>query len=153
MKSERYPTPSQLLQSAIRTIEEVLMPELRTQWARSSAMGLVGQLGYALAREERDSLAAQDAELEGCLEGLLAEFPELRKLSSEIEPSGDASWDLRERVGRLLVFALDGQAPAAAAVRARLRPLLTAQALQDLAETGPMLEAFLKAGSVGDSDR
>jgi hypothetical protein len=151
MKSERYPTPSQLLQSAIRTIEEVLMPELQTQWARSSAMGLVGQLRYALARGEGDSLAAQDAELEGCLEALLGEFPELRELSSAIEPSGNASWDLRERVSRLLVFALDNQAPAAAAVRARLRPLLTAQVLQDLAETGPMLQALLESGSIGDT--
>ena len=151
MKSERYPTLSQLLQSAIRTIEEVLMPELETQWARSSAMGLVGQLRYALAREECDSLAAQDAELKGCLEGLLAEFPELRELSSVIEPSGEASRDLRERASRLLIFALDNQAPAAAAVRARLRPLLTAQVLQDLAETGPMLQAFLESGSVGNT--
>ena len=151
MKSERYPTPSQLLQSAIRTIEEVLMPELQTQWARSSAMGLVGQLRYALAREKCDSLAAQDAELEGCLEGLLDEFLELRELSSAIEPSGDASWDLRERASRLLIFALDNQAPAAAAVRARLRPLLTAHVLQDLAEAGPMLQAFLESGSVGNT--
>ena len=151
MKGERYPTLSQLLQSAIRTIEEVLMPELQTPWAESSAMGLVGQLRYALARGECGSLAAQDAELEGCLEGLLGEFPELRELLSTIDPSGDASWDLRERVSRLLIFALDGQAPAAAAVRARLRPLLTAQVLQDLAETGPMLQAFLESGSVGNT--
>ena len=114
-------------------------------------MGLVGQLRYALARGERDSIASQDAELEGCLEGLLDEFPELGELTSAIEPSGDASWDLRERVSRLLVFALDNQAPAAAAVRARLRPLLTAQVLQDLAETGPMLQAFLQSGSLGNT--
>jgi hypothetical protein len=151
MKGERYPTLSQLLQSAIRTIEEVLMPELQTQWARSSAMGLVGQLRYALARGECSSLAAQDAELEGCLEGVLGEFPELRELLSTIEPSGDASWDLRERASRLLIFALDGQTPAAAAVRARLRPLLTAQVLQDLAETGPMLQALLESGSIGNT--
>ena len=151
MKGERYPTLSQLLQSAIRTIEEVLMPELQTPWAESSAMGLVGQLRYALARGECGSLAAQDAELEDCLEGLLGEFPELRELLSAIEPSGDASWDLRERASRLLIFALDGQAPAAAAVRARLRPLLTAQVLQDLAETGPMLQAFIESGSVGNT--
>jgi hypothetical protein len=151
MKGERYPTLPQLLQSAIRTIEEVLMPELQTQWAGSSAMGLVGQLRYALARGERDSLAAQDAELSGCLEELLDEFPELRELLSAIEPSGDASWDLREQVSRLLIFALDGQTPAAAAIRARLRPLLTAQVLQDLAETGPMLQAFLESGSIGNA--
>jgi hypothetical protein len=151
MTGERYPTVPQLLQSAIRTIEEVLMPELQTQWAGSSAMGLVGQLRYALARGERDSLAAQDAELAGCLEGLLGEFPKLRELLSEIEPSGNASWDLREQVSRLLIFALDGQSPAAAAIRARLRPLLTAQVLQDLAETGPMLQAFLESGSIGNT--
>ena len=110
-----------------------------------------GDIAAGASRANYGNIQVQDAELEACLEGLLAEFPELSELSSTIEPSGDASWDLRERVSRLLVFALDNQAPAAAAVRARLRPLLTAQVLQDLGETGPMLQAFLESGSVGNT--
>jgi hypothetical protein len=151
VKSERHPTQEELLAGAIRTIEEVLVPELQSAWARTSAMGLLGQLRYALARAASDSLAAQDAELEECLNGLFEEFPELRDVASVVEECGDASWDLRERAGRLLVCALDDESAAAAAVRARLRPLLTAQVARDLAETHPMLQAFLTSGSLGST--
>ncbi len=151
MKSERHPTPDELLRGAIRTIEDVLVPELRSDWARTSAMGLLGQLRYALARQVSDSLAAQDAELEECLNGLLEEFARLREVAGAAEATGDVSWDLRERSGRLLVFALDGESDAAAAVRARLRPLLTSHVARDLGETGPMLQAFLASGSLGST--
>jgi hypothetical protein len=151
MTGERQPSQQALLQGAIRTLEEVLTPELRSTWARSSALGLVGQLRYALARLERNSLAEQDAELESCLSAVLGEFPELREVASAGGVTGDASWDLREQAGRLLVFALDLDTPAAAALRERLRPLLTAHTAQDLAESGPMLQAFLASGSLGST--
>ncbi|MBW2421677.1 MAG: hypothetical protein JRH19_24270 [Deltaproteobacteria bacterium] len=151
MKSERHPTQQELLQGAIRTIEEVLAPELQTPWARTTALGLVGQLRYALARFDGDSLAAQDVELKDCLQGLLDEFAELRDIASELEETGDASWDLRERAGRLLVFALSDETVAGAAVRERLRPLLVAHVARDLGETGPMLQAFLASGSLGST--
>lgn len=149
MTGERHPTRQELVRGAIRTIEEVLTPELTSTWARGSALGLVGQLRYLLARLERDSLAEQTAELEGCLGDLCAEFPELRDEAARTAVRGDASWDLRAQAGRLLVFALDHDGPAGAAVRARLRPLLTAHAARDLAESGPMLQAFLASGSLG----
>jgi hypothetical protein len=148
VKGERHPTQEELLAGAIRTVEEVLLPELQSAWARTCAMGLLGQLRYTLARVAGDSLAAQDAALEDCLNGLFEEFPDLREVAAG-EIRGEASWDLRERAGRLLVFAVDDESGAAAAVRARLRPLLTAQVAQDLAETHPMLQAFLASGSLG----
>jgi hypothetical protein len=151
MSGERHPTRPELLAGAVRTIEEVLLPELQTAWARSSASGLLGQLRYALAREASDSLAAQDAELAHCLDALFEEFHELRAVASAAAASGETSWDLRERAARLLVHALDNDAAAADAVRARLRPLLLAHVAKDLAETGPMLQAFLTSGSLGST--
>jgi hypothetical protein len=151
VKTERHPTQRALLQGAIRTVEEVLTPELHSTWARTSALGLLGQLRYALARLERDSLEEQTAELERCLNALFDEFPELREAAAVGEARGDASWDLREQAGRLLIFALDRDTRAAAAVRERLRPLLTTHAAQDLAESGPMLHAFLASGSLGST--
>jgi len=174
---ERHPTQRELLESAVRTIEAVLMPELRTAWARASALGLVGQLRYALTREGSDSLAEQDAELTDCIEALLRAHPELRAVAEEegewgeaepaagasdadsggespaapdrVDRSSDPSWQLRSRAGRLLVFALDREDPAAEAIRSDLRPLLIEQAGGDLAESGPMLGAFLASGSLG----
>ena len=151
MTDERHPSQEELLRGAIRTVEEVLMPELQTAWAKTSALGLLGQLRYALTRAASDSLADQDAELQGCLDELLAEFSQLRAVTSGVEASDNPSWDLREKAGRLLVFALDDDTPAAAAIRARLRPLLTAHVAQDLGETGSMLQAFLVSGSLGST--
>ena len=150
-KGDRHPTMPDLLNGAIHTLEEILIPEIESAWARSSALGLVGQLRYALARAERDSLAAQNAELAECVDGLLAEFAELRALVSEIEETGDPSWDLRERASHLLVHALDSETPAAQAIRRHLRPLVRAHAGQDLAETLPMFHAFLASGSLGST--
>jgi hypothetical protein len=151
VRGERHPTQEELLRGAILTVEEVLLPELRSAWARTSAMGLLGQLRYALARTTSDSLAAQDAALAQCLSGLLEEFPELRDQAAAIEKSGNASWDLREQAGRLLAFAVGRESAAAVAVRAHLRPLLTAQVSEDLTETHPMLHAFLASGSLGST--
>jgi hypothetical protein len=151
MKGERHPTQDELLRGAIRTIEEVLVPELQSAWARTSAMGLLGQLRYAVARTAGDSLAVQDAELGECLKSLLDEFPALREVVAAAESTDDPSWDLREQAGRLLVFALDDETAAAAAVRTRLRTILTAHVSQDLGETGPMLQAFLVSGSLGST--
>jgi len=129
----------------------VLVPELHSVWARTSAMGLLGQLRYALARSTTNSLAAQDAELRACLDALCEEYAELREVAEAVETRGDANWDLRERAGRFLVLAQAEETAAAAAVRARLRPLLVAQVRQDLAESGPMLQAFLASGSMGNT--
>jgi hypothetical protein len=151
VSGERHPTQQELLAGAIRTVEEVLLPELQSAWARTSAVGLLGQLRYALARTTTDSLAAQDAALEKCLTGLFEEFPELRDHAAAVDTSGDASWDLREQAARLLVFAVGHESAAAEAVRAQLRPLLAEQLAQDLAETHPMLQAFLASGSLGST--
>jgi hypothetical protein len=128
---ERHPTQQELLAGAIRTLEEVLIPELGSDRARTSAMGLLDQLHYALERAASDSLAAQNATLAQCLGELCREFIELHEMAAAIEDSDDASWDLRERAGRMLVFAQDGDSAAAVAVRTRLQPLLIAHVEQD----------------------
>jgi len=151
MTRERHPTQAELLEAAVRTLEDVLIPELQTPWARTTAMGLLGQLRYAVARTSTDSLATQDDELEACLEALVGEFPGLRELLATAALRGDRSWDLREQASRLLVHALDGEDAARAAIRSRLRPLLAAHVQQDLGETGPMLQAFLASGSLGST--
>lgn len=147
--SERKPAPPELIEGAIRTIEEVLMPELQTSWARSSAIGLVGQLRYGLQRIAHDSLADQDDALEACLEGLLGAHPELNEAAGAAELREERSWDLRARAAQLLVWAQGREGAAADAVRADLRPLLVDHARQDLGESGPMLAAFLAADSLG----
>jgi hypothetical protein len=147
----RHPTESELLESAIRTIEDVLAPELRTDWAKSAAIGLAGQLRYALNRQSQDSLATQDDALQLCLDTLCADYDTLAAVVGTAAARDDRSWDLRDRASLLLVHALDREDPAADAVRTQLRPLLIAQLGHDLGESAPMLHAFLASGSVGSS--
>jgi hypothetical protein len=147
--AERKPGPVELLEAAIRTIEEVLAPELQTPWARASAIGLVGQLRYGLQRIAHDSLEEQDDALETCLEALLGEHAELRDAIAEVSSVDQRSWDLRARAAHLLVWAQGREGAPADAVRGVLRPLLIGQARQDLGESGPMLAAFLAADSLG----
>lgn len=150
---DRRPTTSELLDGAIRTIEDVLLPDLQSAFARSTATLLAGQLRYALARLDDESLATQTDELAACLDTLCAEFAALREVADAAPTTGDAAVDTRERAGRLLAHAVgspDGD-DAGRAVRERLRPLLVAQLQSDMASATPLLHAFLAAGSVGSA--
>jgi hypothetical protein len=176
---ERQPSLRALLESAVRTLEAVLIPELGTSHARATATLLAGQLRYALAQEGADSLASQDDAIRCCIDALVEEHPELRAVvvdsvvdsvsgsvadsgagrvagsgAEEAPPdsAGGPSWDLRARAGRLLVHALGREGPAADAIRAQLRSLLVGQIGADLAETAPLFTAFLAAGSLGTHD-
>lgn len=151
MSGERHPTQQELLAGAIHTLEEVLIPELHSDWARSSAMGLLGQLRFALSQAASDSLATQSGALDERMNALCIEFSELRAIAAQVDESDDPAWDLRERAGRMLVFAQEDDSAAAVAVRERLRPLLVSQVEQDLAETHSMLQAFLASGSLGST--
>lgn len=149
MSAGRHPTQSQLLKGAIRTLEDVLMPELSSDWARASALGLAGQLRYAITRSEQDSLAVQDLELTERLNALFDAHPDLAEVVVDVETRDDESFDLRARAARLLVHALGRESADAVAIREQLRPLLRAHVGQDLGETGPMLQAFLASGMLG----
>jgi hypothetical protein len=148
MAMTRAPDQRALLESAIVTVESVLLPELGSPWARGVAIGLIGQLRYAMGRLEDDTLADQDAALERCIDSLLEAHPELREVVEPVSEAGDRSWRLRDQAARLLVYALAG-GQGATSIQSDLRPLLMAQADQDLGQSGPLLGAFLQAGSVG----
>ena len=151
MTKARHPTQTELLENAISTIERVLLPDLASAWSRSAALGLVGQLRYALGQQGGDSLARHDEELAACLVGLLAEHSELEGVLQGHADSRDDSSTLRERASALLVHAIDvdGEGAAAGAIRERLRPLLAGQVAEEIGEAAPMLQAFIAAGSVG----
>lgn len=148
MAATRAPDQRALLESAIATVESVLLPELESAWARGVAIGLIGQLRYAVGRLEDTTLADQDTALERCIDSLVESHPELLEVVSEASDAEERSWRLRDQASRLLVHALAG-GPGATSIQHELRPLLMAQAGQDLGMSGPLLGAFLQAGSVG----
>jgi hypothetical protein len=136
MAGERHPTQDELLGGAIRTIEEILAPELQTSWARASAIQLAALLRYTLARQKDDLPARQEAELRECLAALAAEDASASAPGADLEA-------LLARAGDLLVHAQEHDDALAGAVRARLRPLLLRHTAEDLAEAGPLLQGFM----------
>ena len=54
------------------------------------------------------------------MSALCVEFVELNEIALQVVDSDDPDWDLRERVGKMLVFAQDTETPAAVAVREAL---------------------------------
>lgn len=139
---ERHPTQAELINSAIRTVEEILGPELRTQWARASAGQLVGLLKYTLARQGTDSLTRQEGELRATLAALYAEQPALGEVAAEA-PVAATLDGLLTASGALLAWADGREGEEADAVRATLRPLSMRHVAEDLAEAGPLLQGFM----------
>ncbi len=144
MATERHPTQAELLQGAVRTIEEILAPELQTSWARASAIQLAAQLRYTLARQGEDVQARQDAQLRECLAALAREHATVEAPGEDGE-DGEA---MRAQAGQLLVHAQTHTDAVSEAVRTALRPLLLRHTAEDLDEAAPLLQGFM-AGSRG----
>ena len=141
--NESHPTDREILDAAIATIRDVLAPELRTAWAKSTAAQLIGMLQYAGAREE-GRVDRQDAELAAAIDGVLAAHQGTAPLPHD--------GDVRAMASRLLVYAQGHDDDAAAAVRATLRPVVLRHSAEDLAEAGPMLQAFAQGTRGLDPD-
>ncbi len=136
MPGERHPTQAELLEGAVRTIEEILMPELQTSWAKASAIQLAAQLRYTLARQQDDLQSRQDAELRECLASFARDH-------ADVDAPGSDGAALRAQAGALLVSAQSRGGTLSEAVRATLRPLLMRHTAEDLAEAGPLLQGFM----------
>lgn len=137
MTGDGHPTLEESLTGVMRTIEEILLPELRTSWAKACAIQAIGLLRYALAREAEPVDARQQAELAEVLAGLTDAFPALI--------AGGTALD---QASALLVRAQGVEDAASVAIRERLRPVVMRHAAEDLAATGPLLQSF-QLGSRG----
>lgn len=137
MLEDRHPTQEELIEGAIRTIEEIFLPEMQTSWARASAIQLVGLLRYTLARQASDLGERQDAELLDCLRGLP---PNAVTSVLTHRPAREA---MLAAAGELLARSVGAGDGLALAVRTELRPLLTRHTAEDLAEAGPLLQGFM----------
>lgn len=140
MADERHPSLDELLGGAIRTLEDVIIPEIQAPWPRASAIQLAGLLTYALQREKRDLQAEQDIELRALVGALAAEFP-----AAPVPGDTTTRAGLRAHAGDLLVYAQRAAAgdAAAQAIRERLRPVVGRQTDNDLAESSPLLQGFM----------
>lgn len=130
-----------VLESCARTVREILLPELQSEWARYSGDLCAASLEYALVLLQGDRNRTRRDELTAAVD----------ELRPKIAEAGDAAW--RESLlsdspfvaaSALLVAAQNHPGPLADHVRAVLHPLLDAQLDVDLAGALPLFAAFAR---------
>jgi hypothetical protein len=118
------------------TVRDVLLPDLRDEWARAAAVQLVGLARHARERPA-DRSAERDEELAAVLDALAAQENEI---VARVWPQADTG--IHDAVARCLAAAVVRDDEAAAAVRSQLRPVVVAHLDDDLAATSPLLDYF-----------
>lgn len=118
------------------TLTDVILPALPTDeaWARAAAVQLIGLVRYA-ARRPADATADRTRELARAL----------RQLATNELVDWDGAvteWSVNTAVGRALAAAVGRDDAAADAVRSVLRPVAIRQLDDELAITGPLVDAF-----------
>lgn len=130
------PSDAELWHGVEHTVHRVLLPHIDDEWARAAAVQLIGVARYAASRtpgrDERDT-----AELVHVLDAL-ARNP----LVAEHSRSSDAPHDVFAAVGAILAAAVADDGAAGDEVRSVLRPVVTRQLDDELAETGSMIPYF-----------
>jgi len=131
------PTDAALWSSVAATLRDVVLPELRDEFARAATIQLIGLTAYARGRGD-DPGPARVVELRGALEELAANVHVVRWPRSDVLAAcSDA-----------LVAASGHDDEDATAVRDRLRPILLRHLDEDLAVGEGLLAAF--RGRVAD---
>ncbi len=135
------PDVETVLESCAKTVREILVPELQSEWARYSGDLCAASLEYALRLLQENRNRARRDQLAAAVDGLRPEIAE----------AGGAIW--RETLladspfvaaSALLVAAQNDPGPLADHVRAILHPLLDAQLDADLASAMPLFAAFAR---------
>lgn len=130
-----------VLASCVRTVREILLPELQSEWARYSGDLCVASLEYALGLLQEDRNRTRRDELATAVDAL----------RRKIAQAGGAAW--REAVraespfvaaSALLVAAQNDPGALADHVRAALYPLLDAQLDAEMTRAMPLFAAFAR---------
>ena len=131
-------TDAEIHRAVAATVHDVLLPALRddADWARAAAIQLVGLTRYA-ARRAPDRTAERVAELAALLDALAGN--ELVAAAWDCDRSQRA---VMHAAGAVLAAAVGRADPPATDARAAIRPVLVRQLDDELAETGPLVDAF-----------
>lgn len=131
-------TDDEILRSVETTVLDVLLPALDddAEWARAAAVQLVGLVRHARSRGA-DRSSARLVEVAATLAGMGD-----NAIVAEVWDGDRSPASVMEAAGRALAAAVGRDDVAARQVRAVLRPKLVRQLDDELAETGPLVDAF-----------
>jgi hypothetical protein len=119
------------------TVRDVLLPGLSDDWARVTAVQLVGMARFAASRPP-DPTPARAAELAGVLDRLVA-----NPVVADHWPAPSANpAGVLQAVGAVLAAAVSRADPDGDQVRAELRPVVSRHLDEDLAVTSMLMPYF-----------
>jgi hypothetical protein len=153
-ESVYHPTLEEVLDGAVATIRDVLIPNLTDTWARASAVQLTGLLTYARCFSTDLGLAEHVTEIGSAIGSLLARYPELREPFASRHPglyNEAGAVDTLQLASDMLVYAIRNQNSASEAIHGELRPLLVRQLGVESQRTSAMLMTF--SGAMANVER
>jgi len=153
-ESVYHPTLEEVLDGAVATIRDILIPNLTDAWARASAVQLTGLLTYASRLPTELVFTGRLMEIGGAIESLLASYLELHEPFAGRHPGPHTeagAVDTLQLASDMLVYAIRNQNPASEAIRGELRPLLVRQLVEDSQRTSAMLMTF--SGATANVER
>ena len=130
------PSDAELWHGVEHTVHRVLLPHIDDDWARAAAVQLIGLARYASTRTS-GRVERNVSELIGTLDSL-ADNP----IVAGHRRSSDSPVDVFAAVAAVLAAAIGDDSPAGDEIRTTLRPVVTRQLDDELAETGSMIPYF-----------
>lgn len=131
------PTDCELWRCVETTLRNVLIPAVGDEWARTTAIHLVGLAGHAATRPD-DRTAERAVELSRVMDAL-AENP---LVVSEWPIVSSEPAQVLAAVSRVLVAAVGDDSASGDAIREQLRTVVIRQVDDDLAVTGRLIPFF-----------
>jgi len=130
------PSDAELWHGVEHTVHRVLLPHIGDDWARAAAVQLIGVARYASTRSA-GRVDRNVAELVGVLDSLAG-----NPIVAAHRPASDSPSDVFTAVGSMLAAAVGDDGAAGDEIRSALRPVVTRQLDDELAETGAMIPFF-----------
>jgi hypothetical protein len=131
-------TDAEIHRAVAATVLDLLVPALRddADWARAAAIQLIGLARYAAGRGP-DQTAARVAEVAGVLRSLAG-----NELVDAVWNGDQSQRSVMRAAGVVLAGAVGRDDPAATSARDAIRAVVVRQLDDELAETGPLVDAF-----------
>ena len=130
------PSDAELWHGVEHTVHRVLLPHISDDWARAAAVQLIGLARYAstrtAGRAERNA-----AELIDVLDSLAS-----NPIVADHRRASNSPSDVLASVASVMAAAVDDDGAAGDEIRSTLRPVVTRQLDDELAETGTMIPFF-----------
>lgn len=139
------PSTRLILENSIAVMRDIVLPQVKEDWARFNASLMVGALEYALAGLDHDRATEHRRDLAAAIERVR---PAIEKSGQAAAIAALAEKSAFEAASKLLVWVQNNPGPLAAEVQKVLHDELFRQMDEEVKASDPMKDAFA-AGLAG----